>query len=160
MAMTDVDEINIMCAPGQTDPAIQDMVLSHCENMRYRFAVLDAPPGLNAQQAKEWRNYINFDTSFAALYYPWIKIADLSGTGSTTKMVPPSGHVVGELSQPWCPNVVSGALGNYILQHGNHDSGREGIQHLSPIGKGLPEDVTGPILHSEDGLWPYPCSQR
>jgi hypothetical protein len=70
-------------------------MISHCERMRYRFAVLDTPPGLNAQQAIEWRNYINFDSSYAALYYPWIEVADLSGSGSTTKRVPPSGHMVG-----------------------------------------------------------------
>ncbi|MCA9564726.1 MAG: phage tail sheath family protein, partial [Myxococcales bacterium] len=42
-AFEEVDEIAIVCAPGQTDPAIQDMVLSHCESMRYRFAILDSP---------------------------------------------------------------------------------------------------------------------
>jgi phage tail sheath protein FI len=35
-----------VCAPGQTDPVIQDAVLSHCENMRYRFAILDSPESL------------------------------------------------------------------------------------------------------------------
>jgi len=74
---------------------IQEAMIAHCEKERYRFAVLDTPPGLNAQQAIEWRNFINFDSSYAALYYPWIKVADLSGGGSTTKMVPPSGHMVG-----------------------------------------------------------------
>ena len=74
---------------------VQEAMISHCERMRYRFAVLDTPPGLSAQQAFEWRNYINFDTSYAALYYPWIKVADLSGGGSTTKLVPSSGHMVG-----------------------------------------------------------------
>lgn len=74
---------------------IQEAMITHCEKMRFRFAVLDTPPGLNAQQVKEWRTYINFDTSYAALYYPWISVADLSGSGSTTKMIPPSGHVVG-----------------------------------------------------------------
>ncbi len=74
---------------------IQEAMIAHCERMRYRFAILDTPPGLNAQQAIEWRNYINFDSSFAALYYPWIQIADLSGGGSTTKLTPPSGHMAG-----------------------------------------------------------------
>ncbi|MBN1147928.1 MAG: phage tail sheath family protein [Anaerolineales bacterium] len=73
----------------------QEAMIAHCEKARYRFAILDAPPGLNAQQAIEWRRYINFDSSYAALYYPWIQVADLSGSGSTTKMVPPSGHMAG-----------------------------------------------------------------
>jgi len=84
--------------------------------MRYRFAVLDTPPGLNAQQAKEWRNYVNFDSSYAAMYYPWIKIADLSGSGSTTKLVPPSGHVVGIYNREDGERGVHKAPANSIVQ--------------------------------------------
>ncbi len=102
-----IDEIRLVVCPdvmagydGSSEAKervkmVQEAMISHCEKMRYRFAVLDTPPGLNAQQAFEWRNYINFDTSYAALYYPWIKVADLSGSGSTSKLVPPSGHMVG-----------------------------------------------------------------
>ena len=74
---------------------VQEAIVAHCERLRYRFAVLDSPPGLNPQQAKEWREYLNLDSSYAALYYPWIEVMDLSGAGSTSKLVPPSGHVVG-----------------------------------------------------------------
>ena len=62
---------------------VQEAMIAHCEGMKYRFAVLDTPPGLNAQQAREWRNYVNFDSSYAALYYPWIEVANFSGNGST-----------------------------------------------------------------------------
>jgi uncharacterized protein len=74
---------------------VQQAMIDQCERLRYRFAVLDTPPNLNAQQALEWRNYINFDNSYAALYYPWIKIADYSDSPNPSKLVPPSGHVVG-----------------------------------------------------------------
>ncbi|MCA9545727.1 MAG: phage tail sheath family protein, partial [Myxococcales bacterium] len=33
-AFEDIEEIALVCAPGQTDPAIQDAVLTHCEKMR------------------------------------------------------------------------------------------------------------------------------
>lgn len=52
---------------------VQTAVIAHCENLKYRFAILDTPPGLNAQQAKEWRNYVNFDSAYAAMYYPGSK---------------------------------------------------------------------------------------
>lgn len=39
-----IDEVAIVAAPGYTDPASQDSLLSHCEKLRDRFAVLDAPP--------------------------------------------------------------------------------------------------------------------
>lgn len=32
---------------------VQDAMITHCELMRYRFAVIDTPPGMNAQKAKE-----------------------------------------------------------------------------------------------------------
>jgi uncharacterized protein len=38
-----IDEVAIVAAPGYTDPASQDALLSHCEKLRDRFAVLDAP---------------------------------------------------------------------------------------------------------------------
>jgi phage tail sheath protein FI len=94
---------------------VQDAMIVHCERMRYRFAVLDAPPGMNAQRAKEWREYINFDTSYAALYYPWIEVADLSGAGSTTKLVPPSGHVVGLYNRTDANRGVHKAPANDVL---------------------------------------------
>ena len=102
-----LDEVRLVVCPdvmagfdGSTEAKervkmVQEAMIAHCERLRYRFAVLDTPPGLNAQQAKEWRQYVNFDSSYAAMYYPWIRIADLSGSGSTSKLVPPSGHVVG-----------------------------------------------------------------
>jgi len=34
-------------APGQSEPAIQDAVISHCENNKYRFAILDSAEELN-----------------------------------------------------------------------------------------------------------------
>ncbi|MCJ7624774.1 MAG: phage tail sheath subtilisin-like domain-containing protein [Anaerolineaceae bacterium] len=102
-----IDEIRIVLCPDVmagydgSDSAkervkmVQDAMISQCEKLRYRFAIIDTPPGLNAQQAKEWRDYVNFDSSYAAMYYPWIEIADLSGAGSTIKSVPPSGHMAG-----------------------------------------------------------------
>jgi len=94
---------------------VQTAMIAHCEKMRYRFAVLDTPPGLNAQQAKEWRTFVNFDTSYAAMYYPWIEVADLSGSGSTTKLVPPSGHVIGLYNRTDANRGVHKAPANDVL---------------------------------------------
>ncbi len=94
---------------------VQTALIAHCERMRYRFAVLDTPPGMNAQQAKEWRSFVNFDTSYAALYYPWIEVADLSGSGSTTKLVPPSGHIIGLYNRTDANRGVHKAPANDVL---------------------------------------------
>jgi len=74
--------------------AVQLAMIAHCELMGDRVAILDAPPGLNAQQVKEWRvDKAGYDSKYASLYWPWIKVFDpLSGQA---KFVPPSGHVAG-----------------------------------------------------------------
>src|SRR5205823_367620 len=38
-----IDEIAIVAAPGYTDAASYDAVLSHCEKLKDRVAILDAP---------------------------------------------------------------------------------------------------------------------
>ena len=172
-----IDDVRLVLCPDAvagydgTDDAkerikmIQTAMITHCESMRYRFAVLDTPPGLNAQQAKEWRNYVNFDTSYAAMYYPWIKIADLSGSGSTTKLVPPSGHLVGIYNREDADRGVHKAPANAIVQ-GAIDvellisKGEQDV--LNPIGvncirsfPGRGIRVWGARTLSSNGAWRY-----
>ncbi len=73
---------------------MQLAMIAHCELMADRVAILDAPPGLNAQQVKEWRmDNAGYDSKYAALYWPWIKVFDpVEGQGL---MIPPSGHMAG-----------------------------------------------------------------
>jgi phage tail sheath protein FI len=74
--------------------AIQLGMIAHCELMGNRVAVLDAPPGLNSQQIKDWRvDQAGYDSKFAALYYPWVKVFDPASGDNV--YVPPSGHVAG-----------------------------------------------------------------
>jgi phage tail sheath protein FI len=101
-----VDEVTMLSVPdlmavyeqGIIDmeglQAVQLAMLAHCELMGDRVAILDAPPGLNAQQVKEWRvDKAGYDSKYGTLYWPWIKVFDpLSGQA---KFVPPSGHVAG-----------------------------------------------------------------
>jgi phage tail sheath protein FI len=74
--------------------AVQLGMIAHAELMGDRMAILDAPPSLSPQQVKNWRaDEAGYDSRYAALYYPWIKIFDQS-TG-TNEFVPPSGHLAG-----------------------------------------------------------------
>ena len=101
-----VDEITMLCVPdlmsayqqGVIDleavQAVQLGMIAHCELMGDRMAILDTPPGLNAQQVKEWRvDKAGYDSAYAAMYAPWIKTAD-PGTG-TISFMPPSGYIAG-----------------------------------------------------------------
>jgi phage tail sheath protein FI len=74
--------------------AVQLGMISHCELMGNRVAILDPPPNLNAQKIKQWRmDVTGYDSKYATLYYPWIKVLDPSS--GKTMFVPPSGHVAG-----------------------------------------------------------------
>jgi hypothetical protein len=101
-----VDEVTMLSVPdlmavyqqGVIDleglQAVQLAMIAHCELMGDRVAILDAPPGLNAQQIKEWRvDKAGYDSKYASLYWPWIKVFDpLSGQA---RFLPPSGHIAG-----------------------------------------------------------------
>jgi len=77
--------------------AVQTSLIAHCELHSNRMALLDAPPGFSPQQIKEWRSDVaQYDSAFAALYYPWIKVENPTGTGADAEvLIPPSGHVAG-----------------------------------------------------------------
>ncbi len=76
---------------------VQTALISHCELQGNRMAILDAPPGMTPQQIKEWRSDVAmYDSAFAALYYPWIKVENPAGTnGDREALIPPSGHIAG-----------------------------------------------------------------
>lgn len=100
-----VDEITMVCAPDlmsayqqgmledEAVRAVQLAMINHCELMGDRMAVLDAPPGLNPQQIKEWREHANYDSKYATLYWPWIQVMD--PVAGQVVSVPPSGHIAG-----------------------------------------------------------------
>jgi hypothetical protein len=79
---------------------VQAQLVDQCERLRYRFALLDPPYGSATDAASglsavlDWR--ARFDTSFAALNYPWLGVLDpLVPNGGAVRLIPPSGHVAG-----------------------------------------------------------------
>lgn len=75
--------------------AVQLAMINHCEDVyrRDRIAILDSLPGQDVQQVLEWRTQIaNYDSAFAAFYYPWITI---TGPDGKLMNVPPCGHIAG-----------------------------------------------------------------
>jgi len=76
--------------------AVQTAVMNHCERMKYRFAILDAPPSMSPQEIGDWRKkQAGYDSKFAALYYPWISVPNPLGSNGASILVPPSGHLAG-----------------------------------------------------------------
>lgn len=88
-----------MNLPDDKKSAILDaqcQLVAYCEKSGDRMAILDPLPNLTPQevgyvsQATPW----NCDHGQAALYYPWIKVADPHHRGSQM-MCPPCGHIAG-----------------------------------------------------------------
>jgi phage tail sheath protein FI len=85
--------------PGETVnldmvKAVQTAMIGHCERMGDRVAILDPPPNATPQEIKEWRmNTAGYDSSYAALYYPWIQVDD--PIQNRPIYIPPSGHMAG-----------------------------------------------------------------
>ncbi len=111
-ALQDVDEIAIIAAPGMADPDVHAALIDQCELLKYRFAVIEAPRGSTIPQVETYRN--QFDTRYAALYYPWITIHDPL-TGSDGVVAPPSGYVAGVYARVDNSRGVHKAPANEVL---------------------------------------------
>jgi phage tail sheath protein FI len=173
-----IDEITIVVAPDLMSAykqgligddilvGLQKAIISHCEQMSDRVAIIDAPPGLDPQEMLEWRDKSMIDSSYAALYYPWIKVLDpLDPTGKRMLTIPPSGHMAGiwartdgERGVHKAPanEVVRGAI-NLAAAVTDGEQGLlnpKGINCIRPFGtRGI--RVWGARTLSSDAAWKY-----
>ncbi|MGF1497313.1 MAG: phage tail sheath family protein [Elainellaceae cyanobacterium] len=94
--------------------AIMELMITSCEDAapspKYRMAVLDMPPvrldrgngAIAAEQQKpqhavQWLDEFSRRSDMAAIYYPWIKVANPRNQGKPI-LIPPCGHMMGI----WC----------------------------------------------------------
>src|SRR5439155_21118802 len=83
---------------------VQNALVADCELRRDRFALLDPPLSavrdarIGVAPLRAWRR--RFDSTYAALYGPWIAVPDpLQLDGELTRNIPASGHVAGFIAQ-------------------------------------------------------------
>ncbi len=174
-AFTPVDEINILAAPDvanmESNRSIILAILNYCKSRKDCFYVIDPPHGLTPQEVKDFKEGAgeyagnSFNSSYGALYYPWVFINDpLTGK---KKLIPPSGSVVGTYAY------VDSARGVHKAPAGTTDGyldtvvGVEKIvtkgeqELLNPIGinviRSLPEGICiwGARTLSSDSEWRY-----
>lgn len=107
-ALEAVDEVDLLVAPDlmwtlkksagfRTEKdveVVQQAMVTQCERMKTRFAILDFPDPADHRRASQWR--LLFDTAYAAFYFPWIQVDTADGE---KRLVPPSGHVAGVYSK-------------------------------------------------------------
>jgi phage tail sheath protein FI len=83
---------------------VQSALISHCEDLANRFALLDPPfdavqeDALGLSAILAWRS--RFDSKYAALHYPWVRVPDpLASAGQVMREVPACGHVAGLIAR-------------------------------------------------------------
>jgi phage tail sheath protein FI len=112
-ALQDIDEVAICLVPGMYHTDVLSALQIHCESLGDRFAVFDSPPGQSVQQVQAFRSPI--DTTYAALYYPWVRIRD-PRPGGDELTVPPSGFVAGIYARTDVARGVFKAPANEVLR--------------------------------------------
>jgi phage tail sheath protein FI len=137
--LEEIDEVNIVAAPGFTKPEDYEALLTHCEKLKGRVAVLDSPPDVDnvdlltrvgaasspAKVAKSapadqgtvppakpqgLRPRIS-DRGYGAFYFPWITVRDPLSPKDLVD-IPPSGHLAGIYAKTDATRGVHKAPGN------------------------------------------------
>jgi hypothetical protein len=171
-----LDDVTMLCVPDlmSTPPgqdldlnmvkAVQTAMIAHCERLGDRVAILDPPPNTLPQEIGKWRmETAGYDSTYAALYYPWIQVDDPFLNRAI--YVPPSGHIAGI----WARNdntrgvhkapaneIVQGAVGlGYVLTKGEQDTlNPNGVNCIRAFpGRGI--RVWGARTVSSDPAWRY-----
>lgn len=105
-------DLDIVAVPGHSSTGVVLALIDMVQNMRMdAMAIIDAPFGLTVKEIVAWQNgshplnTTRFDSDFAALYWPWVKIRDTFN--NVDVWVPPSGSVMAvyarndSLAAPW-----------------------------------------------------------
>lgn len=105
-------DIDLIAAPGHSSTNVVAALIDLCQNVRMDcIAIIDPPFGLTVKEIVQWQNGAHplnpdrFDSDFAALYWPWVKIRDTFNRIDV--WVPPSGAVMSTIAQsdslsaPW-----------------------------------------------------------
>jgi len=117
----DIEDISIVAAPGSTfgmedgyraDAAqVANLLISHASRMRYRIAVLDSGDGQSVAQVRAMRG--KMDSTYAALYYPWVRVLDPVTRAEIN--LPPSGFVAGIYARNDVTRAVYKAPANEVV---------------------------------------------
>lgn len=169
VALGEIEDIAIVAAPGSSalsgskPQQVRNELITHCENLKFRFAVLSAPNGLDEASIRSVRS--QHDTSYAALYYPWITVPDPASVSGETLDLPPEGSVVGIYARSDIERGVHKAPANEVVRDAMRFSRRinkgqqdtlnpEGINCLRSF-EGRGNRVWGARTMSSDTEWTY-----
>lgn len=158
----EVDDVSVMAIPGVTDVAVQLALIAHCENLTNRFAILDMPKEMTSvSELQEYRE--NFDTSYAAIYHPWLNMYD--ALQKTNEYFPPSAAMAGVYARVDTARGVHKAPANEVIRncvglsvtYNETEQAKlnpKGINLFRPL-PGMGIRVWGARTMSSDGNWKY-----
>ena len=164
-AFDTVDEINIVAIPDMMgDETTMKAGFAYCENRKDCFFIADSPRGKTPAEILGIKK-TSYNSSYGALYYPWIEISDPLGGN---KLVPSSGAVAGIYSRTdvsrgvhkapagITEGYIRSAIGlERILTRGEHDIlNNPGINAIRFF-PGLGNCVWGARTVTADPEWKY-----
>ena len=98
-AFDEIDALNLLMVPGVTTVPVINSGIGYAESRKDLLFIADAPPMLEPLDVVNFRKgqgtytHAAFNSSYAALYYPWLEISD--PVTAIKKNIPPSGAVAG-----------------------------------------------------------------
>ncbi len=91
-AFLDNSDVSLLAVPGIVAPNVQLSLVSHCENLGSRFAILDMPKeSKSVTDIMAHRDIV--DSDYCAMYHPWLEVFDPLDKKNT--FIPPSGSIMG-----------------------------------------------------------------
>lgn len=161
-AFKEISNVSIMAIPGITAPAVQLALVSHCQNLASRFAVLDMPLDLSKPLDLLAHREI-VDSDYAAMYHPWLQVYDV--LQKKPAYIPPSGAVCGIYARTDIARGVHKAPANEVVNNciGLSCIYNKGEQDLlNPAGVNLIRALPGQGIRvwggrtcSSNSLWKY-----
>lgn len=142
-AFIDNSDVSVMAVPGITDASVHMSLIEHCQNLGSRFAILDVPRDMKSvNEIVDYRNI--FDSAFAAMYHPWVKVFD--PLTKNTAAIPPSGSAAGIYARSDNSRGVWKAPANEVVSacvglDANYTTGEQDI--LNPKGVNLIRSFPG-----------------
>lgn len=168
-AFNEIDEINIVCIPGVTSSTVQKAMITHCETLKDRFCILDPASDADLDAVQTQKEGVVSERGYAALYYPWIKVAIETVDSGKVKLiqdyVAPSGYLAGIYARSDTERGVHKAPANEIIRSALDiklaiTKGEQDI--LNPLGincirafAGRGIRVWGARTTASDALWKY-----
>ena len=132
-----VEEVSLLAVPDEVHTSLDDALkanltlrmIEQCERLKDRFAISYLPRGQSEVQNLRPPQ----DTTYAAVYYPWIQVYDPMIRDN--RLIPATGHIVGLIARTDIERGVHKAPANDIV--------RDATDLEFPVSKGM-QDILNP----------------